>query len=80
MLAALIIAAIITPIGAVVFGVTILSGSIVGVLIVYFIPAVLVLAGVLVLVGIVPTGPPMYRIIIFVALLLAAWAFWSWGL
>ena len=59
----IVIGLILTPLGLLLIGVTIISGAIVALLIGLFIPAILVLVGFLILFGVVPGIKPPWNLL-----------------
>ena len=72
-----VLALVITPIGLAFFGIAILSTAIVGVLIMYFLPAILIGAAIAIMLGFVPMPKFEYRVIGALVCLFLAWALWN---
>jgi len=72
-----VLALFLTPIGLAFFGVAILSTAIIGVLIMYFVPAILIGMAIAILLGIIPIPRFEYRIIGALACFFLAWALWN---
>jgi hypothetical protein len=73
----LLIGLILTPIGLLLIGVTIISGTIIALLIGLFIPAILVVVAFLVLFGVIPGLKVPWNLITGVALLVFAYVMWA---
>ena len=72
-----VLAAVLTPIGLAALGITIVSVSILGVLAFYFMPALLMLLGALILFGIIPIPKFTWRIAAVIICFVGAWALWN---
>ena len=73
----IVIGLILTPIGLLLIGVTIISGAIVALLIGLFIPAILVVVAFLVFFGVIPGVKVPWNLIVGVALLVFAYVMWA---
>lgn len=73
----LLLGMILTPIGLLFFGVALIGGSILGLLIGLFIPAILVFIAFLAMFGVVPGVKPPWSFVVAMVLFVVAYALWA---